>query len=290
ALAQQDGLLDYDAPVSTYIPEFKGGGKESITLRHLLTHSAGIPSVAFTDVLTPEKWQAGVDAFCAAKVEWPPGSKTAYHALSGAFVAAEAVRRVSGMKSWPDICRERLFDPLGATSLTFGLPPAGTPVSLGPQPRELPAALDGAHFGLLGHPAGGCIGAPRDVLKVLQLFLNGGTWEGKILLKPETVDEMLRVQYMEERLSAIKAGKKPTHEFWGLGWLTRGDTNTGWFGFGDQISEASFGHAGLDTVIGVADPETKLSLVFITTDSPKTPEQTTLLRNTVTNLVAKAIR
>jgi CubicO group peptidase (beta-lactamase class C family) len=289
AMVQEEGLLDYDEPVSTYIPEFTGGGKDTITLRHLLTHSAGIPSVSFGPPVTPEQWQACLDKVCAADTEWPPGSRTLYHALSAMFVAAEAVRRVSGMQPWPTICRERLFKPLGAQSMTFALPPEGTPVSLAPQRKELPCPLDADHYGLLGHPAGGCLSTPGDVLKVLQLHLDGGSCNGKQLLKAETVAEMQRVQYADAIAGAVKEGRSSKHEFWGLGWLTRGTTTTGWFGFGDQVSERAFGHAGLDTVIGIADPETGLAFTFITTDSPSSNPQTVLIRNTVTNLVAKAV-
>ena len=89
----QDGLLNYDKPISTYIPEFTGDGKETITLRRLLTHSAGIPNVPLKAVDTEDKWQAALKALCAAKVEWQPGSRTLYHGLTGHFLAADVVRR-----------------------------------------------------------------------------------------------------------------------------------------------------------------------------------------------------
>src|SRR5579871_6193802 len=112
-MAHQDGRIDYDVPVMTYIPEFTGGGKERITIRHLLTHSAGIPNVPLGPVRTEEEWQAALKAMCEAKTEWEPGSRTAYHPLSGMFTAASAVRRVMQNKPWEQICRERLFDPIG---------------------------------------------------------------------------------------------------------------------------------------------------------------------------------
>ena len=288
-MAQQDSLFDYDAPVSTYIPAFKGGGKDRITVRQCLTHSAGIPGPPMVAALTEEGWQRNLDALCKHDVEWPPGSKTDYHAWSGAFLSAAVVRAVSGMKPWNEICRERLFDPLGADTMTFGLPPADVAVAITPQSKGLPTPLDAAHFGLLGHPGGGCFAQADDMLRLLKLHLEGGVWNGKRLINIDAHEEMHRVQYAREIEAAHAAGAVPAHEYWALGWLTRGKTKTGWFGFGDTVSERSFGHAGIDTVIGVADPETGLSLAFLTTDSPRSKEETKRLRNTVTNLVAKAV-
>ncbi len=285
-MVHQDGLLDYDAPVSTYIPEFKGGGKDGITVRQCLTHSAGIPNPPMSTALTEEDWQRNLDAVCAHEVEWPLGSKTLYHGLSGAFVSAAVVRCVCGNKPWNDICRERLFDPIGARTMTFGLPPEKEKVALTPQPKKLPVTLKGGYSGMLGHPGGGCFARPEDMLRLLNLHLNGGLWNGKRLIRKNAFQEMHRVQYADQIAAALKAGKKPTHEYWALGWLTRGKTDTGWFGFGNVVSEHAYGHAGINTVIGIADPETGLALAFLTTDSPGSDEETVRLRNTVTNLVA----
>ncbi len=293
AMIHQDGLLDYDAPVSVYIPEFKGGGKDKITLRHLLTHSAGIPNVPLGGVGTEIEWRVAVQTLCAAQTEWEPGSKTAYHALSGMFACAEAVRRVSGGKPWADICKERLFDPIGAKTLGFDIPPAGTRIALTPVPAQTPESLKEAFASFAGHPAGGCSGLPRDAIKVLQLHLNWGVWGSKRLLLKKSLLEMHSVQYAREIETATANGKSPAHEPWGLGILLRGrGAKTGghdWFGFGEQSSPTIFGHAGIDTVIGVADILSGKALFFASTDSPAPKEQTVFLRNSVTNRVFAAL-
>ncbi len=291
-MARQDGLIDYDTPVVEYLPEFAGGGKEKITLRHLLTHSAGIPSISLGPARTEEEWNAALHTVCAAKLEWEPGSKTLYHALSGLFTSAAIVRRVMGNRPWEQICRERLFAPIGAHSLTFLPPPDSTPTAFTPQPKALPHSLHDA-FGFAGQPAGGCIGTIGDALKVLQLHLNGGMWRGKRLLARAALDEMHTVQYAREIAAARAAGKAPAHEPWGLGPLMRGEgAKSGshdWFGFRDQNSPGIFGHAGIDTVIGVADPATNNALFFVTTNSPPTSEATVALCNGVTNRVFTAL-
>jgi CubicO group peptidase (beta-lactamase class C family) len=128
---------------------------------------------------------------------------------------------------------------------------------------------------------------------VLQLHLNGGKWGSRRLISEAALDEMHRIQYARQIAEARAAGKEPAHETWGLGPLIRGDVpkNGGhdWFGFGSRKSPGIFGHAGIDTVIGVADPETQIALMFITTDSPKPPEKTVPLRNGVTDRVFEAL-
>lgn len=287
-MAHQDGLIDYDAPVSTYIPEFTGGGKEGITLRHLMTHSAGIPSAGKGRALSDAEWSAFLKSLCEASIEWPVGSRTAYHGVSGMFVVAEAVRRVSGMKSWDAICRERLFDPIGAQSLSFNAPD-----------KTRPAAAVPAYFttmekaGLAGHPAGGCFGTVDDMLRVLNLIVDGGVWQGKRLLQPEALTEMLTVQYARQIADAVAAGHKPAHESWGLGWLLRGtqpECPAGpWFGFGDGKSPTLFGHAGVDTIYGDGDPARELAYVFVMTGKPKDAAESTRLRREVSNRLQDAV-
>lgn len=148
-------------------------------------------------------------------------------------------------------------------------------------------------FGFLGHPAGVGFGTVADALKVMQLHLNGGVWRKKRLLSQKALAEMHRVQYHTEIQKALAAGTRPVHETWGLGPLVRGERGEigayDWFGFRDQTTPGIFGHAGIDTVIGVADPSTGSALFFVTTDSPKSSEKTVELRNGVTNRVFTAL-
>ncbi len=293
--AVQDGVAELDVPVSGYLPEFAGGGKDQITLRHLLTHAAGIPAAPIGPVKTEAAWRQAWSAACAAKTDWEPGSRTAYHGLSGLFVAAEVIRRRSGGKSWEAICRERLFRPLGARSLTFELPGEDQPVAVTPQPpagQDLPKTLDAA-FPHAGQPAGGCFGTAADAMKVLRLHLNGGVWRGKRLLAEAGLQEMHRIHYGPQIRDARAAGRPPVHEPWGLGMLVRGEGppmgGHGWFGLRDQGGPRVFGHAGIDTVIGVADPDTGRAVVFISTASPPTSERTVALRNGVVTRVFREL-
>jgi CubicO group peptidase (beta-lactamase class C family) len=289
-MAHQDGLIDIDATVASYVPEFAANGKDKITIRHVLTHSAGIPSAPqpFKSVRDEEEWQAAIDTVCQAELEWEPGSRTAYHGLA-MLIAAECVRRQFQRNTWNAICHERLFGPILAKTLTFRVPADKSLLSCAP---DNATGQDTAQPMLAGHPAGGCFGTLRDALRVLHLHLSGGSWKGKSLLTPEAYAEMHRVQYAEEIAAAFSRGEVPRHDNWAVGWLLRGTGpargGSGWFGFRDQQNPNIFGHAGIDTVIGVADPKTDVAFMFHTTRSPKSAEETVRLRNEATNRVLAA--
>jgi len=287
-MAHQDGFIDYDVPVRTYIPEFAGGGKDVITMRHLLTHSAGLDNANHGSTSTQDEFDNAVQDVCRASVGWAPGSKNLYHGSSAMMIAAEVVRRAYGMRTWDEICGERLFTPLGAKSFTFGAAPlAGSKLAATPVPKQLPSHLDAAHFWQLGAPGAGAFGTIEDVLKVLHLHLNRGVWEGKTLIKLDAYSGMHTIQNNELIEAALVRGENPVREYWGLGWQLRGKSTNGWFGFGDRASPRSFGHAGIDTVMTVADPDRDVAIVFTTTDSPRN-DSTIRVRNTVTNLVIDA--
>ncbi len=290
-MVHQDGLLDYDQPVCDMIPEFTGQGREQITLRHCLTHSAGIPKPELPPAYGPEGWSAAVAAVCRAELEWPPGSRTEYHGTSGMLLAAEAARRVSGAETWNDLCHQRLFAPLGAETLNFEIPADTERIALAPWPKELPRPIEPAKRHSLGHPGAGAFGRPIDALKLIQLHLNGGIWDGKVLIRADALAEMHRVQFASQIEQALAQGSKPAHEYWGLGWMLRGRTERHWFGFGRNASENAFGHAGISTVIGIGDPGRGVGLVFITTDTPGDGQDDVVtLRNGVTDRVIAAVR
>lgn len=291
-MAHQRGLIDYDAPISVYIPEFKGGWKDSTTIRHLLAHSAGIPKCAFHAVVDEVAWLEEVNDFCRIPTEWKPGSKTVYHAVTGMLLAAEAVRRQVGRRSWQELCREWLFEPIGAQSLTF-TPPAEGFIALTPQPKELPCSIVAEKCPLLGHPGAGCFGKIEDVLKILQLHLNQGAWKGKTLIDAGELREMHRIQYEPEIAAAEHEKRAVQHDPWGLGWMIKRkfDEKQGYgygFGFGHLTSPSAFGHAGIFTVHGVADPASQIALAFIASDSMT--ESYGRVRNMVSDLVMKCWR
>ena len=281
-IAQQKKIIDFDAPLGTYIPSYKGHWKDETTIRHLLTHSAGIPNCELKAVDTEDDWLAAVEACCAAKVEWQPGSRSEYHARSGVFLAAEAVRsRIEGRPSWEQICREWLLDPIGAKTLSFEIQKSGA-VSLTPQPETLPYSLDPTTFDKAGHPGAGAFGKLEDVIKVLQLHLNGGTWKGQVIVEPAALEEMHRVQYRNEILQAQDEGRQAIYEPFAIGWKLKINQQDDGFGVGNATPEGTFGHAGIWTLMANGIPTANIAMAFISTNPP-TLENLGRIRNGITD-------
>ncbi|MDJ0380561.1 serine hydrolase domain-containing protein [Streptomyces sp. G-G2] len=122
-LLHQRGLLDLDAPVAAYWPEFKAGGKEGALVRDLLAHRAGVP--ALDRPLTPEQAADGVSgarAVAGQRAFWEPGSAHGYHAQTYSWLLGELVLRVTGasLGRW---LAEEVTGPLGL-DFWIGLPEA----------------------------------------------------------------------------------------------------------------------------------------------------------------------
>jgi CubicO group peptidase (beta-lactamase class C family) len=120
-LAHQDGLLDFDAEVSTVWPEFAGNGKQATRIRDLFSHRAGL--IALEQNLTIDdlaRWTPVIQAIEKQKPLWKPGTTYAYHALTYGWLTGEVLRRVTGLRPGALIA-EYLTGPTGAEAW-IGLP------------------------------------------------------------------------------------------------------------------------------------------------------------------------
>jgi CubicO group peptidase (beta-lactamase class C family) len=147
------GLLDLDAPVARYWPEFAQAGKGDLPVRWLLSHEAGLPAVR--KPLPPGAlydWQAFTAALAEQEPWWEPGTRHGYHALTFGHLVGELIRRVSG-KSVRTFLKENVAGPLAA-EVHIGVPPgaAGRVADLqgDPLPRTLPAGDPGRAVDLSG--------------------------------------------------------------------------------------------------------------------------------------------
>lgn len=120
-LLAQRGLLDMDAPVSTYWPEFDQAGKGSMPVRYLLSHQAGVPAIDRR--LSPEElqaWTPVAEALAEQTPFWEPGTAHGYHALSYGYLVGEVVRRITN-RSLGTFFAEEVAAPLGL-EFFIGLP------------------------------------------------------------------------------------------------------------------------------------------------------------------------
>lgn len=124
-LLHQRGLLDLDAPVASYWPEFKAGGKDRTLVRDLLAHRAGVP--ALDRGLSAAEAADGVSgprAVAAQQPFWQPGSEHGYHAQTYSWLLSELVLRATG-RTVGGILAEELAEPLGL-EFWIGLPDSET--------------------------------------------------------------------------------------------------------------------------------------------------------------------
>jgi CubicO group peptidase (beta-lactamase class C family) len=202
------GELDVDEPVGTYWPEFKANGKEAVLVRHLLSHTAGLPawsddSFAVDDLYD---WDKATSLLAGDAPWWEPGTAAGYHLISQGYLVGEVVRRVSG-QSLGTFFKENLADPLGA-DFHIGTPPeCDDRVALVFPPPPLAASFEGVDPNSIAvravtHPmmdatashtipwrraeipAAGGHGNARSVAKVQSVVSNGGETMGKKICGP----------------------------------------------------------------------------------------------------------
>jgi CubicO group peptidase (beta-lactamase class C family) len=107
------GLLDIDAPVAKYWPEFAQAGKDKLPVRYLLSHKAGLAAVRKTlDEDALFKWDKMTTALAEQEPWWEPGTKHGYHALTFGYLVGEVIRRITG-KTPGTYLRDELAGPLG---------------------------------------------------------------------------------------------------------------------------------------------------------------------------------
>jgi CubicO group peptidase (beta-lactamase class C family) len=132
------GLLDIDAPVASYWPEFAEAGKENIPVRYLLSHRAGLPAVR--EMLAPGSaydWDKMASALAVEEPWWEPGTKHGYHALTFGNLVGEIVRRIGG-QTVGTYFRKEIAEPLGL-DFHIGLAEENDARTAEMLPMEMPA-------------------------------------------------------------------------------------------------------------------------------------------------------
>lgn len=121
-LADQ-GVIEYDRPVCYYWPEFRQSGKHYITVRHLLTHQAGLWDIRgmIDSAMRITDWEYMVDALAKATPRHAAGHTHGYHGLTFGWLIGEVMQRATG-ESFADLLKSQLADPLALDGLYVGLP------------------------------------------------------------------------------------------------------------------------------------------------------------------------
>jgi CubicO group peptidase (beta-lactamase class C family) len=242
------GRLDLGAPVSTYLPAFSGGWKDSVTVRHLLTHRSGLPAGRdlWRMARTADEARAAV---LSTPLECKPGQCYIYSDL-GADVLGFVIEAVAG-ESLDVFLHDKVFEPLGmndtffrpADSLTYRIapteiaPPRGYPLQ-GEVHDENAYALGG----VAGHA--GLFSTAADLSIFAQMMLNGGSYNGVRVLSDTTV------ALFTHRAAGTRA----------LGW----DTADGDGGSGKYLDSRAYGHTGYTGTSIWIDPERQMFVLLLT--------------------------
>jgi CubicO group peptidase (beta-lactamase class C family) len=283
AIAQlwERGLLELDDPVARHVPEFAAHGKGAITLRHLLTHTAGI---RLLDVGWPrDSWDAIIARIAAMRPEprWVPGRKAGYHHASSWFLLGEVVRRLDG-RPFRGYARAEIFEPLGMLDCWIGMPVEryrelreqdrlcpvyDTEAAPGGPPR--PQGWDSEAWCTGTHPGGNGYGPISQLGRFYEMLLARGRAPGAAGGRP-----VLSPQAVEAATARHRAGMLD-HTFqhvldWGLGFIVNSRQYGAAvpYGYGGHASPRTFGHSGYRSSTGFADPEQGLAVALAFNGTP----------------------
>jgi len=281
-LLDQRNLLRLDDPVCEYIPEFAARGKQWITIRHVLTHRAGIPNLP-PEVMRLERLddlEEVMDILCDAEPVSRAGRQLAYHAVTGGFVLGELVHRVTG-RTVRQVLDDEIRAPLGGFRwFSYGVaradvplvaqshvtgPPVLPPFSylfrrgLGLGFAEAVAMANDPRFltGLV--PSANVIATANDYSRFYQLLLEGGTLDGVTLFDPRTIRRATAEQsYLEFDFTLGVPFR------YGMGFMLGGD----WFSLYGPDTFHAFGHLGFTNIVCWADPERAVAAALMTSGKP----------------------
>ncbi len=281
-LADQ-GLLDLEAPVARYWPEFAQAGKQDVPVHLLLSHRVGLPTVSTP--MPPEAiydWDTMTATLAAQAPLWEPGSRHGYHALTYGWLVGEVVRRVSG-KRIGAFFRDEVVQPLGLDfhigldaehddriAEMVAVDPQSEAAqeqekqrqakieSMEPRLRQAQGAIQispGDHntqaWRRAEIPAANGHSDARSLARVYGALACGGEVDGVCVLSPEAI-----ARATVEQASGPDA-QLPTPTRFALGfWLSRPEAPLG-------PNPNAFGHPGAGGSVGFADPDARLGFGYV---------------------------
>lgn len=272
----ENGKADYDDRVVNHWPEFADAStqKSNITIRHVLSHTAGIPYGEFDE--KAEKWgdwDAVVEAMEEIDPVFKPGEQPAYHTFNYGWVVGELIHRISGQHV-DEYVAENVFDPLNMEQSAIGLDEdeeddvatlSGFEIfdrccdpgeGLGIPASESAEAFNDETVRRAVIPAANGIGTARDMARFYACIANGGELNGTRLLDEETVAEATQTYAETESDGTLS---RPAR--YALGFWTGGLANDM---FGSFSRERMFGHAGLGSIFEWGDPELNVGFAYVT--------------------------
>lgn len=280
-LCDQRGLLHLDDPIAMYVPGFGEHGKHRITIRHVLTHRAGIPHIPpqFADVGLLQRPQDILSLLSHQKPRWRAGRRLAYHALTGGFLLGAVIEQVTG-KPLRQFLHDEVLGPLHFDAFNYGVPAArmhevavnaftGPPI-LPPVSQMLARALsvrfteavrvsNDPRFLTSVVPAGNIIATANEASRFMQLLLNGGELDGVRVFDARTIRRAIAEQTFFELDLTLAAPIRYSMGFMlGARFASLYGLNTA----------RAFGHVGFTNVFVYADPARDIAVALMTSGKP----------------------
>ena len=274
-LLVEDGKMHLDAPVSAYVPAFSGGAKDRVTIRHLLTHTSGLPAGANLPSGSPD---FALGRAIGVALTRPPGAAVEYSDVG--FVVLFAAAQQAAGEPIPQLLQRRVFAPLGMTSTTY-FPGGGAcwqcaPTAQRPNGARYQGSVHDPIARALGGVAGnaGLFSTVHDLAEFAAMMANGGEIRGVRILRPSTV--------------ALFTQRQPGAGTRALGWDTPEPDGSG--AAGSKISPRAFGHTGFTGTSLWIDPDRGTWAVLLAnrTFEPRAANRIQSVRRTVHDWIATA--
>jgi CubicO group peptidase (beta-lactamase class C family) len=287
-----EGRLDLGKRVSDFLPGFRGGARDLVTVERLLTHSSGLPAhlPLYLEIRGKEAY---VQRICATELEYAPGTQSIYSDL-GVILLGEILERVAG-EPLDAFARRRIFDPLGMRD-TLYLPGPDflariAPTEIDPwRGRLLRGEVHDENAQALGGiaPHAGVFGTAPDLARFAQMLLNGGVFEQHRVVSRAVVERFTRRVVVPASTRAI-------------GWDTAAVADkaerssipgtAGYSSAGSLLSARSFGHTGFTGTSLWMDPDRHLFVILLTNRVHPTRENNAIraVRADVADAVARGL-
>lgn len=281
-LLAERGELSLDARVCEYLPSYTGHGKEHTTVRHVLTHSAGVPlaSGARPDLRRMNDSDYARELLGQLKPIHRPGLVHIYHGVTWGPLLREIISAATG-RSIREILATEILDPLGFRWTNYGVAPADVAlvapsyVTGKPLPAPIAAAMKAALGGSMQRivpftntelfltsvvPSSSTVSTADELSRFAEILCRGGELDGVRVLQPETLRAAVR--QCRRLRPDVATGLAPIR--WGSGYML-GSRRFGPFG---KDAPGAFGHTGLTNIVIWADPERRLSVGLVSSGKP----------------------
>ena len=270
--------IELDAPLQRYVPEFRGPWKDGVTIRHLLTHSSGLPAwrPLYKEADSPA---AALALAIATPLDTMPGIRMVYSDL-GLVILGDVVRRITG-QPLEAFLRDRVFTPLGMRETMYrpdsSLIERIAPTEIDPwRQRHLRGEVHDENAFALGGVSGhaGLFSTGRDLVRLARMYLGEGVLDGRRFVAAATIDTFTTVQ--DSTLSRRA-----------LGWETPNGTNSA----GRLMSPRSFGHTGFTGTSLWIDRDRGIFVILLSNRVNPTREHRgiTAVRTAVADAVTQAV-